>query len=160
MTSIDFSKVVPVDRMKGDDPEDTELLRGMLNEARTYLQGQRWCKGIVESYLGLGVGGVVAVFLFRIIPSEKHVDELLWVVVGDLPSLYITTEDAPNAACALDGYIGAMEAWATAVLQKDSLQGLPLVAVDPTPEMAQQLKSRLEFVDREVLSEFKDDLIN
>jgi hypothetical protein len=86
------------------------------------------------------------------------VDEFVWVVVGDLPSLYITTEDAPNAACALDGYIGAMEAWASAVLEKRPLQGLAPVAVDPTPEMALQLKSRLEFVDREVLSEYKDDL--
>lgn len=158
MTRIDFSKVVSVDRMEGDDPEDTKLLRGLLGEARSYLLGQRWCERIVESYFGLGVGGIVAVFLFRIIPSDEHIDEFVWVVVGDLPSLYITTEDAPNPACASDGYIGAMEAWATAVLRKEPLGGLAPVRVDPTPEMAQQLKSRLEFVDREVLSEHKEDL--
>ena len=47
------------------------------------------------------IGGVVAVFLFRI-DGPPEVDPLLWVVVGDLPTAYLVTDDAPSPAIALD----------------------------------------------------------
>jgi hypothetical protein len=157
LAAFDASKLVAVNDMEGDDADDTALLQGMLEEARSFLLGHRWCGRIAESYFGLGVGGIVAVFLFRIIPVEKQVDEYLWVVVGDLPPLYITTDDAPNAACALDGYVGAMEEWVNAARRGESVQGLAPVSAKPTREMAEQLKSRLEFIDKEILSCYKDD---
>ena len=66
MNSTDLSKVVPTDEMRGDSESDTTLLKQMLAAGKTYLRSFRWCDSTVESYFGLGVGGVVAVFLFRI----------------------------------------------------------------------------------------------
>ena len=156
-TSIDFDKVVSIGSMKGDE-EDTSLLRGMAAEAAEYLSSQEWCGQIEESFFGLGVGGLVAVFLFKIVPSQKGVDEYNWVIVGDLPPLYITTEEAPNPACALDSYIGAMEAWVEAAVSGNSTEGLPPVSAAPTRENGLALRGRLEFLDENILHQYHDDL--
>jgi hypothetical protein len=157
-SSIDFSKVVPTSTMRGDDDEDSGLLHEMLLEAMRYLNKQKWCAKIDESYFGIGIGGVVAVFLFRITPSRNGIDDFIWVVVGDLPPLYITVDNAPNPACALDGYLGAMGEWAEAAISGKSISALPPVYAEPTPENGRKLKKRLEFVDKEVLSRFRSDL--
>jgi hypothetical protein len=101
---------------------------------------------------------VVSVFLFRIRPTKEETDEWIWIVIGDLPSAYITAEDAPNPASALDGYIGAMEEWVEAASTGKPTTDLIPVNVPPTPENAKRLESRLQFLDREILSRYADDL--
>ncbi len=155
---VDLSKVVPVAEMRGDDEEDTHLLEEMREEAVNYLTSFRWCLQIIDSYFGLGVGGVVAVFLFRIEPGRENVDEWVWVVVGDLPPAYITVEDAPNPATALDGYIGAMQEWVDAASAGRTVDGLIPVNVPPTREYAEMLQSRLRFLDDEILTMYAEDL--
>lgn len=61
-----------VENLRGDSEEDTELLRGMADEARRFLNQFGWSKEIREFYFGLGIGGVLAVFLARILPSHEH----------------------------------------------------------------------------------------
>ncbi len=79
-------------------------------------------------------------------------------VVGDLPPAYITTEDAPNPATALDGYIGAMDDWVKAAKAGQSVADLIPVNVSPTVENAKRLESRLRFLDKEVLAHCAEDL--
>jgi len=155
---LDMTMVIPTDEMVGDDEQDAMLLRDMLKEAREYLMAQSWCHEIVQSSYGFGVGKIVAVFLFRIIPAREHVDSMLWVIVGDIPPLYITTDCAPNPACALDAYIGAMDAWVEACLHNTSREGLPPLNVPPTREWALDLQQRLSFIDKNILAWYKDDL--
>jgi len=155
---VDLSKAVPAAQIEGEDPHETHELKVLLREASTYLQSFAWCRRIREEYMGIGVGGVIGVFLFRIIPSGDDVDEWVWVVAGDLPLAYITAEEAPNAACALDAYIGAMDRWVAAAKVGDPTDGLIPVDVPPSPEHARQLEARLRFLDREILSRYGEDL--
>ena len=155
---VDSSKVIPAHRLQGDDAEDTAKLRSLLDEARTYLGGFSWCESITDEYFGIGVGGIVAVFLFKIRPATADADEWLWVVVGDLPPAYIVTDEARNPAAALDAYIGEMERWAEAVEKGDAVEDLIPVNVPPTLENAQRLRKRLAFLDREVLRHHVNDL--
>jgi len=158
-SNVDYSKVVPLIDMKGDDDDDTAILNEMANEAHNYLVGHAWCANITESYFGFGVGGLVAVFLFRIVPVEDRIDDEIWVIVGDIPPLYISTDNAPNPACALDGYMGAMEEWAEAVLLGRSTDNLPPMSADATPENGKELKKRLEFIDKNILIHYQNDLL-
>ena len=157
-SKIDFSKVRPTDEIVGEDEEETDLLKGHLSEAVDYVNGQKWCSEIVESFFGIGVGGIAAVFLFRIRSNDPEIDDYIWAVVGDIPPLYLTTEDCPNPACALDGYIGALEQWAEAAIEQKTVEGLPLVSAPATVENGRSLKRRLEFLDREVLGQYQGDL--
>lgn len=154
---VDLSKVVPTATMTGEAEDETGLLREMRDEAVRYVTSFGWCRLIVDSYFGLGVGGVVAVFLFRIEPGED-VDEWVWVIVGDVPPAYITVEDAPNPATALDAYIGAMQEWVDAARAGGSVADLIPVNVPPTVENAERLGRRLRFIDEEILSQYADDL--
>jgi len=158
--AIDFTKVVPISKMKGDDEVDTKLLKEMLKEASDYIMGFSWHKGVKEVYFGMGVGGVAAVFLFKIQPSNKSVDEWVWVIVGDIPSAYINIDESPNPACALDGYIGAMEEWIKAVKSGKSVEKLIPVNAPATIENAKDLEKRLKFIDKEILSYYSEDLKN
>jgi hypothetical protein len=106
-----MTKVVITADMARDSVKDTALLKEMLTEASRYLASFPWCGEIEKTYFGLGVGGIVAVFLFRVAPSQPNVDEWLWVVVGDVPPAYLVTDGAPNPACALKVYIGLMKEW-------------------------------------------------
>lgn len=156
--NVDFSKVTPAPHLRGDSEEDTALLHGLLKEAEGYLCSFEWCQRIIDSYFGIGVGGVVAVFLFKIEPVGEGIDEWIWAVVGDLPPAYITIDEAPNPACALDGYIGAMQEWVEAVEHGLTVTELIPVNVPPTKENAARLKTRLEFLDKKILSEYARDL--
>jgi hypothetical protein len=150
-TEIDFSKLVPAEQMKGEDAEETELLQGMLTEAKEYLAAFDWCESIEESYFGLGVGGVVAVFLIRIRPKHQGVDALLWVVVGDLPEAYLVTDDNPTPRLALEAYVELMSEWVKAATKGQPVDELIPVNVAPTPENAKLLQSRLAFLSAEVI---------
>jgi hypothetical protein len=154
----ELSKVVPASQVKGENDLETNGLKGMLKDATDYIGSFRWCVGIEESFLGIGIAGVIGVFLFRIRPAQEQVDDWVWVIVGDVPYAYITTENAPNPATALDAYIGAMEEWVNAAKAGRSVVGLIPVNVEPSLEHARILEGRLQFLDREILSLYTDDL--
>ena len=166
MDPIDFTKVVPIAEFSGEDAEDDALLKEMAERGRAYLSSFGWCGEIVDGYMGdIAVGGVVAVLLFKIVPARDGVDDWVWVIVGDLPPAYITVDDAPNPACALDGYIGAMQEWIAAVKSGKSVEGLIPVetsagdaSLEPTPETADRLERRLRFLDEEILESRQSDL--
>ncbi len=150
-TNFDFSSVVPAEKMKGEDAEDTELLQRMLGEATEYLEAFDWCRSIEESYFGLGVSGVVAVFLFRIRPKREGIDDLLWVVVGDLPSAYLVTDNSPSPSLALECYVELMSEWVEAATKGQAIDDLIPVNVAPTLENAKLLQGRLEFLSAKII---------
>jgi hypothetical protein len=152
MKGIDLKKLTPSVAIEGEDATETKLLKEMLKEADGYLLGFAWCREISESYLGIGVGGVIAVFLFKIVSNADNVDEWLWVIVGDLPPAYLVVDCSPDAACALDNYIGEVQRWVDAVLAGKSVKDVIPVNAPPTVENARQLQTRLDFLKKNVLT--------
>ncbi len=138
--------------------ESSGRLADCLRGAREFLLFYDWCREIREEYLGLYVDGIIGVFLFQISPSRVDVDEWVWVIVGDLPPAYLTCEDCPNPATALDGYIGAMSEWVEAASTGRSVAELIPVNVPATPVNAEKLRRRLEFLDERVLADYRSDL--
>jgi len=127
----------------------------MLDEAVSYILSRDWCTSVAEKYFGIGVGGIVAVFLFPIRPKQKDIDEWLWVVVGDLPPAYIVREHNRTPVQALEAYVMEMRKWVSAV--KSGARVDNLIPVNSRPEMkhALQLESRLSFVERKLIPLFQ-----
>ena len=138
--------IVPISEMMGDDAEDTALLQASYLEAKDYLLSQKWCLGIGEMYFGAGLGDVVAVFLVAIDPVPTDVDEWLWVVVGDLPPAYLVLDDCPTPIEAVQTYISLMQDWVD--LARDGVSSVDVipVVVPATPENAELLQVRLDFL--------------
>ncbi len=129
--------------MTGDCSEDTKLLRAMLAEAIQYMKSHRWCPEIAETYFGFGVGQVVAVFLFKSASKIQQKDDLLWVIVGDMPSAYLVIDAAPDAKGALETYCDLVGAWATAVIEGQSLDEEYPVSAPPTMDNAKLLQRKI-----------------
>jgi hypothetical protein len=141
--------VVPVEQMSGDDEEDTALLRGMLEQAKNYVQSFSWCDSIISSYFAGGVGKVFAIFLFKINSSNRDVDPWEWVFVGDIPPAYLPLEDAPSKMAAFETYLDGMGRWVTVAREGREPQPedcCPSVNVPATPECAETLDSRLRML--------------
>jgi len=149
--SVDTSGMASIESIEGDSADDTNLLREMATEASQFICAKEWCESVDRQYLAYGVGGVVAVFLFRITPRFEDVDNWLWVIVGDLPPAYIVVEDNPTAADALDAYCSLMEEWVEAVQEGQSVEELIPVNAPATSENAEQLGRRIKFLRTEIL---------
>ena len=137
--------------MTGDSDDDTGLLNKMAEEAGAYIQGFDWCTSIKDAYFGCGVGGVVAAFLFRIVPTSEEVDECLWVIVGDVPPAYLVTDESRTPSEALRTYIAEMRQWAAAAEAGESVDELIPVNVPASREAALALKKRLDFLEAEIV---------
>lgn len=153
-----MNKVVSINEYRQSLKDGINDLDVYFNAAKHEITDYSWCLGVTETYIGMFYPGIVGVFLFKIIPQNKQVDEYIWVVVGDIPPLYITCENAPNAACALDGYIGAMMTWVDAAKSGKDLDGLPPVNVPSTPENAKKLQLKLDFLEKKILALYQGDL--
>ena len=122
----------------------------MGEDAKKYLAAMPWCRRIREGYFGDGVGGVVAVFLFRIEPLSDA-DEWVWVVNGDLPDAYFVIDRSPTASDALETYCELMSEWVEAVRSGSSLKNVFPVDAPATKEAAKSLENIIEFIRSEIL---------
>jgi hypothetical protein len=135
----------------GENQAETDSLRQMLHSAEEYLISFKWCPAITERYLGYGVGGIIAVCLFRLDRSIKGTDDWLWVVVGDLPSAYLVVDEAPDATAAMGVYCHLMEDWANAVLSGRALNDVFPVNAEATVDNARMLLSRTRFIREKLI---------
>ena len=140
MQGVDLTKLIPIERMAGEDDQETNEFRELYERARRYIEAFKWCRGVRNVHFGLGVANVVGVFYFEITPTSPSVDAFLWVVVGDIPSAYIVTDYAPNAACALDIYIVEMRRWTEAVRAGKPITDVIPVNAPPAMEYAERLE--------------------
>lgn len=154
MTSpVDVNGLSLSSELSGDDPQETQELRKLAKRAEDYLASFSWCGAIKKSYVGIAEAGIVGVFLFQIHPSQPDVDEWLWVVVGDIPTAYLVTDDAPDPESALEAYISEMRAWTEAVERGDPVDDLIPVNVPPTKKYGEMLKVRLDFLAKNLLGQ-------
>ncbi|MGH9590631.1 MAG: hypothetical protein ACRD25_09555, partial [Terracidiphilus sp.] len=135
--------------------EELKLLRLMAREAEDSLQKFAWCKAIREAYFGGGYGGIVAVFLFRIVPNQPEVDEWVWVVMGDVPPACLAIERITTPSEALEHYIWEMTRWVHfAKRGRVPENGIP-VDLDPTWKNAEALEDKLKILRKAVLPAFQ-----
>lgn len=143
---IPVVSVVPIQEMNGDDDVDRALLRGMCSEAKQYLESFDWCESAQPVYWGGGVGKIFSIVLFEIVSSKIGIDRWLWVVVGDIPYLYLVLDECKSPSDVLRAYMGLMEQWIKLAHEGRSFPDLPPTGVLPTPEWATELEQRLRLI--------------
>lgn len=148
---IDLDELQEELEIKGDDAEDTGLLREMAADARTYIKSYRWCPPVANVYFAFGVGGIVGVFLIQFEEAIEGSDDALWVVVGDLPSAYLVVEPGDDGMSALRRYCSMMEEWAYSVLNGNPLDECFPVAAEATQQHGEMLSQRMAFIRTEIL---------
>jgi hypothetical protein len=144
--------------IRGDDEEDTRLLRQMVTEARNYVSGFHWTPPITQVSMACGVGGIVAIFLVEFTRKIEDTDDVLWVVVGDLPSAYLVVNDDDSPEQAMERYLRLMEEWARTATDGRSIQECFPVDADPTFDNATALLSRIAMIRAEIMPHLFDQL--
>lgn len=76
---------------------------------------------------------------------------MVWIIVGDLPSAYIVHEPGDSWQDALLGYVAEMDRWVDAARTGAPVEDLIPVDAAPTPENANMLASRLDFIRTNLL---------
>ena len=127
----------------------------MASKAHRYISNFAWCRSVREVYFGDGYGGIVAVFFFHIEPSRPEVDEWLWVVVGDLPSAYLVTDNCKTPSQSLERYIDVMSEWVELAKEGRSSEDVIPVNAPATPESAKMLEGRLTVLREKIVPAFR-----
>jgi len=148
----DISSVTPISHL---DCALSPKLANALSEAQEFIGFYDWVSHTTSAFLGAGFDGIVYIFLFGIVSTREDVDPWVWVIVGDVPPAYITCEDAKNPYEALDAYVGAMEEWVQAARSGSAITDLIPVNLPATPDNADILAQRLEFIDERILNSLK-----
>jgi hypothetical protein len=146
----------PVETLIGEDELDTKLLREMAEEAERYVRSFRWCVEIHERFFGDGYGGIVALFLFRVTIRDVQTPEWVWIVVGDVPSVYLEFDGFPSPRAALLRYIEGVEEWLGASPEQRESGDLIPIEVPPGPELIEALAGRMGTLRSLVLPHLRD----
>ena len=133
-------------------PDAQALLDGMTTAAREYIRSFAWCPPIRRMAMIEAVPGLIGLVRTEFTSAIEGTDRELWVVVGNIPSAYFVYEGNENPRDALEQYCLLMEDWARAVRDGASIEECFPVDAVPTPETAEDLRSRIGFIRAEVLA--------
>ncbi|MCE9578153.1 MAG: hypothetical protein K8W52_33820 [Deltaproteobacteria bacterium] len=148
--------MVELDAYPLPDAEERALFDELRAEACAFLRSHHWCRGIRRELVGYAVGGVIGVFLMQLEPSPPA-DEWLWVVVGDVPSVYMVIDDIRDPCAALEAYCELMEHWIDAARTGGDLSKVFPVAAAPTAEHADMLERRIAMIRESLLPDCRCD---
>src|SRR5580658_5525649 len=108
-------------------------------EAVAYIMSFAWCKKIINSYVYLNLGSTLSIFLFKIENIASSNDDYLWVVVGDIPPMYLDIHGPNTTKQVLEDYIHLAEDWIVNVKVGKSVKNCYPFIAEPTIEMAEML---------------------
>ena len=152
---MDYRQLIPENQISGEDDQETAELAQMLQETKQYIMSFPWCPPISEVFLGMGIGGVLAVFLVRFKTSIKgESDDSLWIIIGDLPSAYLVCDNAQTPQQALGIYCDLMDEWIDAVRVGAPLDNIFPVDAPAVKEYANKLAIRLAFIRDKILPRY------
>lgn len=126
----------------GADPNEIDVVKRILE----YVTAQRWVIRILSYEILFSIPGVISLASVRFEPEAGVMDDVIWVVGGDLPFAYFVTDRAKNSREALSVYVELMESWATSVKEHRGLSDVFPVAAAPTLENANSLIVRTKFI--------------
>jgi hypothetical protein len=132
-------------------PGDKYSLYEFGQEAKRFIHSHKWVERVFDGYLAKGFEGVLGIFYFEVLPKSKKLDSEIWVIAGDLPPAYFSTDYCPTPVNALDSYICEMRMWISAVKRGDPVDELIPVNVPAEPKYAQILKERLDFLEKNIV---------
>lgn len=132
--------------------EEIQAILTLQQKAKEYVENFDWCISTKQCWYDKehGLYDKIGIFLFEIEPASESVDDFIWIIVGDLPSVYLD-KTVISGQEALEIYCELMEEWSDNVKNGNSLDESYPVPVDPTIENADLLSNRIAFIRRELL---------
>ena len=149
---VDVSKMILIDTIMKKDIKDDLSIYSLTVEAKQFILNKKWCKNIINGYLAKSIEGIMCVYFFEIEPSQKNIDNYLWVIVGDIPPAYLVIDNSPDANSAINTYVNEMRIWIKAVKNNESLENIIPLNVPPEEKYADMLETRMVFIEKKILN--------
>lgn len=125
-------------------------------EAVSYLESFAWCKKINNACLYLNLGEVLCIFLFDVDNTASTEDNLLWIVVGDLPPMYLDTFGPKSTLEVIEDYVRLAEDWIQQVKAGGSLSDCYPFNVVPSQELADLFQQKVLFMKNTLITNIED----
>jgi hypothetical protein len=123
----------------------------MHQKASLYIKDFRWCREVKDSTLYLNLGSTLCVFLVEIDNIASNEDSFLWIMVGDIPSMYLDVYGAKTTIEVLSRYNALAKDWIFNVEHKLSVDDCYPFDTESTIEMAYMLKKRVDFIEKTII---------
>jgi hypothetical protein len=128
----------------------------MRKEAEAYLQSFAWCKEIRGCSLYMNLGSKLCIFLFEIDNIGSTEDNFLWIIVGDLPPMYLDTVGVRTIKEVLKLYVELSKDWIKHVKSGQSVEECYPFNAKPTVSMAEILEKKISFIENAIIDEIED----
>lgn len=129
----------------------------LINESRKYLASHReWCGEIYEGWLFTNIGYVICIFLYKIDNLQSPEDNLVWVVVGDLPPMYLDTYNVISTTEVVQNYIALVKEWVENAESGKSLQDCYPLHADNSKDSISMINKRLSMLSNNILVNIDD----
>jgi len=125
-------------------------------EAENYLYNFDWCESINNSSLYINLGSKLCVFLFEIDNSASKEDNTLWVIVGDIPSMYLDIYGPKSTREVLNTYVELAEDWIEHVKLGKSIDECYPFNAEATSQMADLLEKKITFIKNKVIENIEE----
>lgn len=125
-------------------------------EATDFLMSFSWCKSILNSHLYLNLGSTLCIFLFDVENIASKDDNKLWVIVGDIPPMYLDTYGPRTTKEVLEDYVRLAYDWINNVKLGKSVENCYPFKAKPTKEMAGLLEQKVSFMKTTLIDNIDD----
>jgi hypothetical protein len=133
----------------------SELI-GMYEEAKNYLKNFRWCKEIKSCNLYTNIGKVFCIFLFEIDNAASKEDDFLWIIVGDIPPMYLDTFGVKSTKGVIETYVDLAEEWINNIKAGEPIDKCYPFNAAPTLEFAELLEKKVSFMKNELMNNIEN----
>jgi hypothetical protein len=119
-------------------------------QAQQYLSEHRWCKQIRNGWIFTNLGHPLCIFVFDVENLQSPEDNLLWVMTGDFPPLYLDTYNVKSTTEVVGIYVRLASKWIEAAEQQLPLDNFYPFDVPRNPEMVALFKQKVDFMREQI----------
>lgn len=148
IAEIDWHQVCEVSCLRGTDGWNR------LMQAREYLRYQSWCCCILDEFYACSINDVY-LFLFEVDSRKEDVDRFVWVVCGNVPSLYLTTDCCPAPKDVFENYCDLAEPRCDGTLPELDFSVKDIPDTEVKDELRQRTAALREAVCRHIFRPFE-----
>lgn len=128
----------------------------LLEESKKYLTSHKWCKSIKQGWLFTNIGYAVNIFLYEIENEQSPDDNFIWIMVGDLPAIYLDTYGVETTREVIEGYIDLASDWIHFAESDQYLDNCFPFQINISSESIRMFKERIQLLHDNILPEIAD----
>ncbi len=128
----------------------------LIEESKKYIESFPWCGKIHNGWLYTNLGYVLCIFLYEIDNLQSPQDNLIWIIVGDMPPMYLDTYNILTTKEVIDAYIQLVSDWIQHIEEGKSLDECFPIQSSSSPQTLLSLKKRIELLRNKILPAIND----